>query len=347
MASFMNIRESLEETERDILSPKACLSLDTKGRKKEEEPCPLRTCFQKDRDKIIHSKAFRRLKGKTQVFLAPEGDHYRTRITHVLEVTQIARTIARALYLNEHLTEAIGLGHDLGHTPFGHAGEETLGKLYPEGFRHERHGVRIVDTLEDLNLTWEVKEGILKHSKGKGPLLSEDSRYKASTLEGQIVRIADIMAYLNHDIDDAVRAGVLSPEKLPQELIRFLGRTASERITKMVNDVICETRKKEDKTLALGTDTLSAIDQLRSFMFENVYENNAVRGEFVKACKMLEELYDFYYRHENILYQEASSLERENHDKHRLICDYIAGMTDHFALKKYREHLFPKILASF
>ena len=177
--------------------------------------------------------------------------------------------------------------------------------------------------------------------------MSEDTRHKASTLEGQIVRIADIMAYLNHDIDDAVRAGVLSQEKLPEDIMKFLGRTASERITKMVNDVICETRKKEDKTLALSADTLSAIDQLRSFMFENVYESNYVRGEFVKACKMLEELYDFYYRHEDILYKEASNLNQEQNDKHRLICDYIAGMTDHYAMKKYREHLFPKIIASF
>ncbi len=343
----MKVREVLEENEIKILSSRACLSTQTKGRKREEEPCPLRTSFQKDRDKIIHSKAFRRLRGKTQVFIAPEGDHYRTRLTHTLEVTQIARTIARALHLNESLTEAIGLGHDLGHTPFGHAGEDTLGKLVPSGFRHERHGVRIVDVIEDLNLTWEVKEGILKHSKGKGPLLSEDSRYKAQTLEGQVVRIADIIAYLNHDIDDAMRAGVLTQSKLPKDLIQFLGKTASERITTMITDIVQETSKHGKKTLSVSQNILDAVDQLRAFMFENVYENSSVKKETIKACRMLEGLYGFYFKNEEILIHEATYFSNEKNDKERLLCDYIAGMTDNYAINKYKEYFFPKIVASY
>ncbi|MBI2608181.1 MAG: deoxyguanosinetriphosphate triphosphohydrolase [Deltaproteobacteria bacterium] len=343
----MTIRKILEENERKIFSKRACFSTDTKGRKEEEESCSLRTSFQKDRDKILYSKAFRRLKGKTQVFLAPEGDHYRTRMTHTLEVMQIARTIARALHLNEMLTEAIAIGHDIGHTPFGHAGEDTLGELHPQGFRHERHGVRIAETTEMLNLTWEVKEGIMKHSKGKGPLLSHDPQYKASTLEGQVVRIADIIAYLNHDIDDALRVGVLRKDQLPREIMKFIGDTASQRITKMITDVVVQTSQHEEKTLSVSGDILDAIDQLRAFMFDNVYENPINRGEFVKACKMLRELHEFYLKNEDILLKEAKNFSNEKDDKHQLVCDYIAGMTDLYALRKYQEHLCPKIIASY
>ncbi|MBI2027526.1 MAG: deoxyguanosinetriphosphate triphosphohydrolase [Deltaproteobacteria bacterium] len=343
----MTIRERLEAHEQKLFSPRACLSIHSKGRKNDEAPCPFRTQFQRDRDKIIHSKAFRRLKRKTQVFLSPEGDHYRTRMTHVLEVMQIARTIARALSLNEDLTEAIALGHDLGHTPFGHAGEETLGKLYPEGFRHERHGVRIVDVIEDLNLTWEVKEGILKHSKGRGPLLSPDSKHKASTLEGQVVRIADIIAYLNHDIDDAIRAGVLAEKSIPKKISDYLGTTKSQRITKMISDVVESTAKFDDKTLTMSDSMTQAIDELRAFMFDNVYESFQVRGEFIKACRFLEDLYAFYLKNEDVLLREVGTLAVEKTDIHRIVCDYIAGMTDDYALSKFQEHIFPKIIATY
>jgi len=276
----MTIREELEEQERLILSPFAALSSETRGRRRVEEECPLRPAFQHDRDRIIHSKSFRRLKHKTQVFLAPTGDHYRTRLTHTLEVSQIARTISKSLHLNEDLTEAISLGHDLGHTPFGHAGEDTLDGVVPGGFNHADHSLRVVDLLEKegkgLNLTFEVRDGISKHSKGRGEILCRDPEEMALTLEGQVVRIADIIAYINHDVDDAIRAGIISPVDIPTSCLNCLGETHSKRINTMVNDIISETRRMNEGRLLITEKVLSAMVELRDFLWDRVYENEVV-----------------------------------------------------------------------
>lgn len=338
------LREELEEQERKILSPFATLSSMTKGRNSFEEECSIRPAFQHDRDRIIHSKSFRRLKHKTQVFLAPTGDHYRTRLTHTLEVSQIARTISKALHLNEDLTEAISLGHDLGHTPFGHAGEDILNEIVPGGFNHADQSLRVVDILErdgkGLNLTFEVREGIQKHSKGKGDILSSDPSSMASTLEGQVVRIADIIAYINHDIDDAIRGGVISQEDLPKSCIQVLGKSHSKRIDTMVKDVIFETLRKGEKQISISDDVLSAMWELREFLWDRVYENEKVHADFHKASKILKELYSYLVEHPDYF---LSLIERDElYDSlERCVCDFIAGMTDRYAFSLYEKIFLP------
>src|SRR5512147_3287736 len=283
------IREELEAREREILAPQAAKSADSRGRLRAEAEDDIRPAFQRDRDRIVHCKAFRRLKHKTQVFFAPTGDHYRTRLTHTLEVSQIARSIAKVLRLNEELTEAIALGHDLGHTPFGHAGERVLQSLVPGGFEHYEQSLRIVDVLEadgrGLNLTWEVRDGIARHSKGKyGVPVGADPAHRASTIEGQIARVADIIAYVNHDIDDAGRAGLLREEDLPAERIAVLGATSSERIGRMVTDVVLKTLECGLAEIRMSDRILDATVGLRSFLFDAVYENDIATAEFKKAA---------------------------------------------------------------
>ena len=329
------IREGLEDREKEILSSFATLSSKTKGRQFFEEECPLRPAFQHDRDRIIHSKSFRRLKHKTQVFLIPMGDHYRTRLTHTLEVSQIARTIAKALCLNEDLTEAISLGHDLGHTPFGHAGEDTLNEIVPGGFNHADQSLRVVDLLEKdgrgLNLTFEVRDGILKHTKGKGEILCEDPEAMAFTLEGQVVRIADIIAYINHDIDDAIRGGVISPNDIPKDCLECLGDTHSKRINTMVNDIIQETLQTGEGRLTISKGVLSAIWDLREFLWEHVYESEVVHTDFHKATKILRELYQYLFEHPDY-FLTLMKMESLYDSLERCICDFLAGMTDRYAL---------------
>ncbi len=338
------IREELERIEDEILHPAAVRSSKTRGRLKEEPPHPYRMAFQIDRDRIIHSKSFRRLKHKTQVLLHPIGDHYRTRLTHTLEVSQIARTIARALRLNEDLTEAIALGHDLGHTPFGHAGESILNELCPGGFKHYEQSLRVVDLLEKngegLNLTWEVRDGILKHSKGKGPIVGPGAE-KPETLEGQIVRISDIIAYVNHDIDDAIRAGVIREDMLPRDCVKVLGERYSERINTMVTDVINETQKRDYEEISLSPVMLEVIEKLRDFLFRNVYETEVMIREFVKAKKILKELYEFYENNAKIFEKDAGNFGVKEGNLKRRICDFIAGMTDEYALYEYQELFIP------
>ena len=338
------IREELEDREKKILSPFATLSSKTKGRQVPEEECPLRPAFQHDRDRIIRSKSFRRLKHKTQVFLIPMGDHYRTRLTHTLEVSQIARTIARALRLNEDLTEAISLGHDLGHTPFGHAGEDTLNEIVPGGFSHSDQSLRVVDVLEKdgkgLNLTFEVRDGILKHSKGKGEILCEDPEAMASTPEGKVVRIADIIAYINHDIDDAIRGGVISPNEIPEDCLKCLGDTHSKRINTMVNDIIQETLRSRNGRLSISKYVLSSILDLRDFLWEHVYENAAVHSDFHKATKILRELYQYLVDHPDYFMTQAKM--GSLHDSlERCVCDFLAGMTDRYAFNLYEKVFLP------
>ncbi len=305
-----------ERIEKETLCPYATLSENTKGRKKPQPLCDLRTEFQRDRDKIIHSKSFRRLKHKTQVFLAPEGDHYRTRLTHTLEVAQIARTVARALRLNEDLTEAIALGHDMGHTPFGHAGERALNKLYPKGFRHNEQSLRVVDVIDELNLTAEVRNGILCHTGDKKP----------STPEGRIVCLADKIAYINHDIDDAVRAGILQKEDIPQRFEAVLGDTHSKRINSMITSIVNHSR---DGEILMDDKVFSAMMGLRQFMFDNVYFNKTALENEKKIFNMIEKLYNFYKE------QEKFKDEQE-------IVDYIAGMTDRYAISAFEKHFVPK-----
>jgi dGTPase len=338
------IREELEEQEKKILSPFATLSSMTRGRPFFEEECSLRPAFQHDRDRIIHSKSFRRLKHKTQVFLVPTGDHYRTRLTHTLEVSQIARTISKALHLNEDLTEAISLGHDLGHTPFGHAGEDTLNEIVPGGFNHADQSLRVIDLLErdgkGLNLTFEVRDGVLKHTKGKGEILCKDPAGMASTLEGQVVRIADIIAYINHDIDDAIRGGVISQSDIPSKCLQRLGDTHSKRIDTMVNDIIRETLRSGDGRLSLTEGVLSAIWDLREFLWDRVYENEAVHADFHKASKILKELYQYLIDRSDYF---LSLIERESlYDSlEKCVCDFLAGMTDRYAFNLYEKIFLP------
>ncbi len=340
----MNIRQQTEEFELKFLHPKAAKSAHSKGRLRPEKEGIIRTCFQRDRDRIIHSKAFRRLKHKTQVFLAPRGDHYRTRLTHVLEVAQIARTIARALRLNEDLTEAIALGHDLGHTPFGHAGEEVLKKLHPGGFDHYRQSLRVVDILEKdgkgLNLTHEVRNGIITHSKGKGSIIPQDPAHRAKTLEGQIVRLSDIIAYVNHDLDDALRAGVIKKSDIPKDVIKVLGDRHSKRIDTMVKDVIFSTIKKDYEQVLMSEEILEMVYKLRDFLFERVYESEQIKKEFRKAEKVLRDLYEYYLEHPEGV--PLNLPEEMKQDRHRLVCDFIAGMTDRFALMTYERLFMPQ-----
>ncbi|MDD3653405.1 MAG: deoxyguanosinetriphosphate triphosphohydrolase [Desulfotomaculaceae bacterium] len=328
----MEIRLHAEEVERRILAPCASFSSATMGRIVKEEECVVRTAYQRDRDRIIHSKSFRRLKYKTQVFTIPEGDHYRTRLTHTLEVAQIARTVARALRLNEDLTEAIALGHDLGHTPFGQAGEEALNKLMEPGFRHNEQSLRVVDELEGgkgLNLTKEVRDGILNHT---GPT-------KPVSLEGQIVKIVDRVAYINHDIDDAIRGGVLDAEQLPRESIEILGNKHRERINNMVLDLI-QTNYNEPTLIKMSPAVQAATDLLREFLFRHVYLGTGARREEAKARHIIQHLFYKFMECPEILPDEY--LERTKTDgTQRVVCDYIAGMTDRFAIKTYQKYFLP------
>ncbi|MCX8084394.1 MAG: deoxyguanosinetriphosphate triphosphohydrolase [Calditerrivibrio sp.] len=335
------ISKELEELEHKILHPKASKSSLTRGRKQPEDKCPIRTEYQRDRDRIIHSKSFRRLKHKTQVFLAPTGDHYRTRLTHTLEVSQIARTIAKALRLNEDLTEAISLGHDIGHTPFGHAGEKVLSDILEKPFRHYEHSVKVITKLEKegqgLNLTEEVIEGILKHSKGKGEIF--DKSKLSTTLEGQIVRLADIIAYINHDLDDALRSGLITERDVPRRVYENLGETHSKRISKLVIDVIHSTIKNNYNFISISNESLEEINFARSFLFEKVYETKKIQIEFDKACNVLYNLYKHFYSHLEMVPKEYLLI---NEDKKTAVCDYLAGMTDRFAMEVFTDIYLPK-----
>jgi len=342
MIDELSIRQRTEEREEN-LSPYAAKSKFSRGRVRWEEPCPVRTCFQRDRDRITHCKAFRRLKHKTQVFIAPLGDHYVTRLTHTLEVSQIARTIARALNLNEDLTEAIALGHDLGHTPFGHIGEEVLNELYPHGFKHNEQSLRVVDSLErggqGLNLTWEVRDGILNHSKGQIEILGEGWE-EVGTLEGQVCKIADIVAYINHDIEDGIRAGIIAQDDLPRLAIATLGHTHSQRINALVCDIVnysCPASSQSNltrPTIGMNPEVLRAANSLREFLFNKVYNPSLATKEAIKARKVMRLLYFYFLRHEDKLPQEFASLPD---GKERKVVDYISGMTDQYALRLAEE----------
>ena len=340
----MTIREQLEQRERDFLAPQAAKSAESKGRLAPEPQDPIRPVFQRDRDRIIHCKAFRRLKHKTQVFFAPRGDHYRTRLTHTLEVSQIARSIAKVLRLHEELTEAIALGHDLGHTPFGHAGERVLASLVPGGFEHYEQSLRIVDVLErdgrGLNLTWEVRDGIARHSKGKHGLpVGAPREHRASTMEGQIARVADIIAYVNHDIDDATRAGLITPGDLPARSIAVLGQTPSERIGTMVTDAVMQTLDAGLSEVRMSDEVLDATLRLRSFLFETVYENQIATAEFKKATGILGGLWDkVHERPEEFL--DARTIQDEGVDA--AARDFLAGMTDRYAIGLFEQLFIPK-----
>ncbi|KJR42310.1 deoxyguanosinetriphosphate triphosphohydrolase-like protein [Candidatus Magnetoovum chiemensis] len=342
------IRQQIEDREKQILHPNACLSVNSRGRENKEDNedtgSELRTCFQRDRDRIIHSKSFRRLKHKTQVFLAPKGDHYRTRLTHVLEVSQIARTIARALRLNEDLTEAISLGHDIGHTPFGHAGEAALQEIHPHGFNHYKQSLRVVEFLEKngkgLNLTLEVRDGIVKHSKGKGSIMPNKENTKALTFEGQLVRFSDIIAYVNHDLDDALRAEVIKEDDIPKDLLLRIGRTHAKRIDTMVKDLVYTTLSQDMNQLCMSDEMLQTIDALRKFLFERVYESKKITDEFKKAKKILKELYLYYLENSSLISNNIPVIEGETINTR--VCDFIAGMTDRFALLTYEGIYIPK-----
>ncbi|MCR4881601.1 MAG: deoxyguanosinetriphosphate triphosphohydrolase [bacterium] len=316
-----DIKKQTEEIEVKYLSAYATKSIDTKGRLLQEKECPLRTEFQRDRDKILHSKAFRRLKHKTQVFLSPVGDHYRTRLTHTLEVSQIARTIARALRLNEDLTEAIALGHDLGHTPFGHTGERVLDEIMPSGFKHNEQSIRVVTVIENLNLTQETLNGIENHTGNVTPF----------TLEGQLVKISDRIAYINHDIDDAIRAGIIKEEDLPQESREYLGKSKSERISTIVIDIIENSMDKPE--ISMSEECKKHMDIMRSWLFENVYYT---KKEEDKAERIIRELFNLYVKMLEQIYDC-----RDGNLTKRIVCDYIASMTDRYAIQKYKQHFLP------
>ncbi len=329
----MIIREQLEKRELEYLSPYATFSRNSKGRKKEELQCDIRPVFQRDRDRILHCKAFRRLKQKTQVFLLPKGDHYRTRLTHTLEVSQNARTIAKALRLNEDLVEAIALGHDLGHTPFGHAGERALNKVFH--FAHNEQSLRVVEHLEKhgegLNLTWEVRDGILNHQTSSHP----------HTLEGQVLRLSDKIAYINHDIDDAIRGGILVEEDIPFRYRDILGCSGKERLDKMIHDVIIHSM--DQPAIIMSEEVEDAMIGLRKFMFENVYMNPKAKGEEDKAVHLIEQLYEYYIHHLDYLpKQYLLAIDNHGIGKEQTVCDYIAGMTDNYAVKKYEEFFVPE-----
>ncbi|OPY67742.1 MAG: Deoxyguanosinetriphosphate triphosphohydrolase [Syntrophorhabdaceae bacterium PtaU1.Bin034] len=338
----MDIRQTLEDREEENLSPFAQKSRYTRGRLKEEPPCDIRPAFQHDRDKIVHCKAFRRLKYKTQVFLFPTDDHYRTRLTHTLEVSQIARTIAKSLLLNEDLVEAIALGHDLGHTPFGHAGEAVLNELHEGGFRHNEQSLRVVDLLErdgqGLNLTIEVRDGIVKHSKGKGCIMIREEGERPLTREAEVVRIADVIAYVNHDIDDAIRGNVITVSDLPSNCRKFLGDTHSKRIDRMVRAVIGSTLETGD--LSIEEEVEQHIVELRAFLYDRVYENSMVHNDFEKCSKIIEDLYGYFLK------QPAAFLEEMGIDDFYdapsvCVCDYIAGMTDRYAFNLFERIFLP------
>lgn len=345
-----DIRLRLEEKE-ESLSPNAARSRLSRGRERSEEPCPLRTEFQRDRDRIIHCKSFRRLMHKTQVFIAPAGDHYRTRLTHTLEVSQIARTIARALNLNEDLTEAIALGHDLGHTPFGHMGEEVLNELHPHGFRHNEQSLRIVRLLENdgrgLNLTYEVQDGILNHSKPRDGIIKRQGD-TAATLEGQICSIADAIAYINHDIDDAIRAGIISETDLPRNASATLGNSHRQRINTLVSDVIeyswpVTTNSQTSPLIGMTAEVYSAANDLRDFLFREVYQRKSIQEEDTRVRRLLGMLYEYYQQHPEELppkYLKTLPVDKRPDDLQDRIVDYISGMSDRYAVEAFHA-LFP------
>lgn len=326
----MTVREKIENNEKLLLSDKACLNINSKGRKIAEEKCSLRTDFQRDRDRIIHSNSFRRLKHKTQVFLSPEGDHYRTRLTHTLEVSQIARTIANGLSLNGDLTEAVALGHDLGHTPFGHAGERALNSVFPGGFRHYDQSLRVVERLEKngkgLNLTYEVRDGIACHTRGK----------EADTLEGRIVKLADKIAYINHDIDDAVRAGVMCEEDIPLEIRKALGFKKSARINTMVLNVV----ENSVDDIFFSPDINEPFLELHAFMFDKVYTNPVCKGEETKAIDIILRLYEYFLKNPDRI-PKAYRYIIDEEGAERAVCDYIAGMSDRYLLAVYKNIFIP------
>ena len=329
----VTIREQLEEREKQYLSPYAVLSRNSRGRMCEEVQCDIRPVFQRDRDRILHCKAFRRLRQKTQVFLLAKGDHYRTRLTHTLEVSQNARTIAKALRLNEDLVEAIALGHDLGHTPFGHAGEKALNQVYQ--FSHNQQSLRVVDHLEKqgkgLNLTWEVRDGILNHKTAGCP----------HTLEGKIVRLSDKIAYINHDMDDAMRGGILTEQDVPAEIRGVLGTSGKARLNRIVHDVITNSMDKPE--IIMSPDVEKAMADLRKFMFEHVYLNPKAKGEEEKAVHMIQQLFEFYMKHLELLPgQFHDALVCSDDPQEQIVCDYIAGMTDNYAVKKFEEYFIPE-----
>lgn len=331
----MSIREDLEKMEQLYLSPFAALSMDSKGRLKDEEPCDIRPVFQRDRDRILHSKSFRRLKDKTQVFLTPEGDHYRTRLTHTLEVSQNARTIAKALRMNEDLVEAIALGHDLGHTPFGHAGERALNRISPTGFKHSDQSVRTVDILEKgtqgLNLTFEVRDGIMNHQTEGMP----------STLEGKIVRLSDKIAYIHHDMDDAIRGNILKERDVPKEICEVIGYSTGERLDHFIHDIVTTSANKKD--ILMSVEVAEAMKRLRNFMFERVYTNQEAKSEEHKAEILMETLYEYYQKHIELLPNDLIRLmEEHGESRERIICDFLASMTDRFAIAKYEEIFIPR-----
>jgi len=346
-----SIRQAYQAREESFLSRFACPSAKTEGRRKKEDACSMRTPFQIDRDRIVYSNAFRRLKYKTQVFLSPLGDHYRTRLTHTLEVSEIARNIARAMRLNEDLAEAVALGHDLGHTPFGHGGETALQEIYSLKFSHAEQSLRVVDTLENkgkgLNLTKEVKDGILKHSKGFGDIMPSVPGETASTIEGKIVRIADIIAYLNHDLDDAVRSGVIKVDDIPAICVQEIGRTHSERARTMSQEVVYNSVVHNNKIeLGMGEKVFSAMTVLRQFLYKNVYKSPSVHSEFIKAKKILTELYHYFLTNTNQLQKELEKMEMAPWDPRknsleRAVCDVIASMTDRYAMEIYSRVFLP------
>jgi dGTPase len=329
---MMEVRLRIEEIEKNVLSPRAAHVADSRGRERSEEPCSIRTDYQRDRDRIIHCKSFRRLKHKTHVFLAPEGDHYRTRLTHTMEVAQVSRTISRALALNEDLTEAIALGHDLGHTPFGHIGENALSSFMPQQFKHNEQSLRVVEVLESsgtgLNLTWEVRDGILNHTGMRLP----------ATLEGQVVRMSDRIAYINSDIDDALRAGLLSLPDLPAEPIRVLGSTSSRRIDALAHDTVENSADRD--TIRMSPGTWNLMDELRDFLFEQVYIGSIAKTEEEKAVRVLQTLARYYLDNPDELPAEFRPGGED--ELATRVCDYVAGMTDRYALAKYNQFFLPR-----
>lgn len=330
----MTIRESMEQWEEEYLSPYAAKSRNSKGRSKPEEQCDIRPVFQRDRDRIIHCKAFRRLKDKTQVFLSPEGDHYRTRLTHTLEVSQNARTIAKALRLNEELVEAIALGHDLGHTPFGHAGERALNRVCPLGFEHSEQSVRTVERLEKkgqgLNLTYEVRDGIRNHQTSGRP----------HTLEGKVVRLSDKIAYIHHDMDDAVRAGILTEMDVPAQIREVLGSTPGERLDCFIHDIVTHSMDQND--IIMSDEVAAAMQGIRQFMFENVYTNPIAKSEEVKAEELMETLYTHFMKHADEMPDEYLNLLSEGEPRERVVCDFVGAMTDRYAIALYNDIFIPK-----
>lgn len=329
----ITIREQIEQMERENLCSWATLDENSKGREREEPQCDIRPVFQRDRDRILHSKAFRRLKNKTQVFLTPKGDHYRTRLTHTLEVSQNARTIAKALRLNEDLVEAIALGHDLGHTPFGHSGERVLNNLCEGGFEHSKQSVRIVEKLEKsgqgLNLTWEVRDGIRNHQ----------TKLMPATPEGQIVRLSDKIAYVNHDIDDAIRGNLLCETDIPVYIRETIGSNTKERLDTLIHDVVIQSMNNEK--ICMSDEVWKAMLDLRQFMFENVYKNETAKAEEVKAHRMIEGLFEYYMENIDSMPEKYLNMINEGEAKDRVVCDYIAGMTDQYAIMKFNDYFMP------